>query len=411
MQRREFIMSAASMGLVSLADVVLPKMAWADEKSRMKITDVRLIKVKPRYQAPAEAKGIKTFTGETARPMSIYPEYKGSMSWSPTGINSAYVEITTDKGIKGIGIAGAGGGDVITRHLTKLVLGRDPFDIEKNWDHCWRASLGYSGNAGIATAALGGIDLALWDIVGKALKQPVYNLLGGRVKERIPCYSTSGIESIERLRGYGFTRQKIAVEHGPASGREGMEINLASVERMRKVVGPHGEVMLDCWMAWGEDYTYEMCKLLEAQRVYWVEEVLAPYDYEGFGRLASRITSTRIATGEHEYTRYGFRRLLQTRGAQIWQPDMTWCGGLTELRRIGALAAAYDIPVIPHGGGINGATHWMMANVNSQWAEMFDPKPGFEEQFLITKDATGGLYTQAPDEPGFGWDFLFDGYV
>ena len=101
-----------------------------------------------------------------------------------------------------------------------------------------------------------------------------------------------------------------------------MRKNLELVDRARKLLGPDGEIMLDCWMAFTEDYTYEFAEMLEPYRVYWMEECLPPDDYAGFGRLNKRITSTKIVTGEHEYTRYGFQLLLDYKGAKIWQPDM-----------------------------------------------------------------------------------------
>jgi L-rhamnonate dehydratase len=164
-------------------------------------------------------------------------------------------------------------------------------------------------------------------------------------------------------------------------------------------------------MAWNERYTIEMADLVAPYRVYWMEECLQPHDYEGFGRLNQQIKSTRIVTGEHEYTRYGFRRLLEHRAASIWQPDIHWCGGLTELRRIGALAAAYDIPVIPHGGGAGDSVHYIMATPNSPWAELFMPAPGgppevyqrFEEDYQITRGPEG-IYTRPSERPGLGWD-------
>ena len=123
--------------------------------------------------------------------------------------------------------------------------------------------------------------------------------------------------------------------------------------------------------------------------------------------------STRIVTGEHEYTRYGFRQLLEHHAAAIWQPDIHWCGGLTELRRIGALAAAYDIPVIPHGGGAHDSVHFIAATVNSPWAELFMPAPGgpkevyarYEEDYQLSRGPEG-IYTRPSDKPGFGWDFV-----
>ena len=119
--------------------------------------------------------------------------------------------------------------------------------------------------------------------------------------------------------------------------------NVALVKRTREVLGPDGEIMIDCWMALTEDYTLQLAEALEPYRVYWLEEVLMPDEYEGFARLNSQITSTFLATGEHEYTRYGFGRLLRHGAVDIWQPDINWCGGLSELRHIGSMALANHI--------------------------------------------------------------------
>ena len=321
--------------------------------------------------------------------------------------------MTTDKGITGYGKGGPGGGPIVTGHLAKLMMGRDPFDIERNWDICWRATMSY-GRAGVVFNAISGFDQAMWDIVGKALNVPVYELLGGKARDRQPCYCTGN--DIEQHVAFGYTKLKLALPHGPASGREGMRENVRLVERARKSLGPDGEIMLDCWMALTEDYTTELAAMLEPYRVYWMEEVLQPHDYEGFGRLNAGIKSTKIVTGEHEYGRYGFRRLLLVNGADIWQPDLGWCGGVTELRKIGALAQAYDIPVIPHAGGLNGAIHWSIANVNAPWTELFMPPPGgpkqayqlFEEQYSISRGPEG-IYMSPPELPGMGWSWEASG--
>ncbi len=343
--------------------------------------------------------------------MSVYPEYKAMRSLfmpDPGKVPSFTVEITTDKGIKGYGNGGPGGGMVVIEHLTKLLMNRDPFDIERNWDICWRSTMSY-GRMGVTMNAISGVDMAMWDIIGKALDMPVYRLIGGEVKDRVPAYCTGN--DIEQHVEFGYKRLKLAIPHGPADGRDGMKKNVELVKRARAALGPDGDIMLDCWMSWTERYTIEMCEMLEPYRVYWVEEVLQPHDYKGFGRLNAAIQSTRIATGEHEYGRYGFRYLLEANGASIWQPDIQWCGGLTELRRIGAMASAYDIPVIPHGGGLNGAIHWTIANVNAPWAELFLPPPGgpkevyqIHEEFYQISRGPEGIYTRPRELPGFGWD-------
>ncbi|MBI3683527.1 MAG: L-rhamnonate dehydratase [Acidobacteria bacterium] len=414
---RRSVLRAAPLAATLFRDTspAAPPPPFAGEKSKLKITGIRLVRTRPRRPLPNYKPAPTAWSTqgvEVANPMSVYPEYKAMRSLffpDPGKVPSFTVEISTDKGVKGYGNGGPAGGMVVMDHLAKLLMNRDPFDIERNWDICWRSTMSY-GRMGVTMNAISGVDLAMWDIIGKALDMPVYRLIGGEAKDRVPAYCTGN--DIEQHIEFGYQRLKLAIPHGPADGREGMKKNVELVKRARAALGPDGDIMLDCWMAWTERYTIEMCELLEPYRVYWVEEVLQPHDYAGFGRLSAAIKSTRIATGEHEYGRYGFRYLLEAKGASIWQPDMQWCGGLTELRRIGAMAAAYDIPVIPHGGGLNGAIHWTIANVNAPWAELFLPPPGgpkeayqiHEEQYNLTRGPEG-IYTRPHDRPGFGWDF------
>lgn len=404
MKRRDFLTLAAAPAL--------PALAWAQEKSKLKITDIKIVKTRPRKPyptfKPADGAWSTQFV-EVANPMSIYPEFKPRRDlFAATNVPSFTVEVTTDKGIKGYGNGGPGGGQVVTGHLAKLMMGRDPFDIERNWDICWRSTMSY-GRMGVTMNAISGVDLALWDIVGKALNQPIYRLLGGETKDRVPAYCTGN--DIEQHVQFGYKMLKLAIPHGPASGRAGMKENLELVKRARAALGPDGEIMLDCWMAWTERYTIEMAEMMAPYRIYWMEEVLQPHDYAGFGRLNTTVKSTRIATGEHEYGRYGFRYLLEANGASIWQPDIQWCGGLTELRRIAAMASAYDIPVIPHGGGLNGSIHFSISHVNAPWSELFLPPPGgpkevyqiFEENYQISR-GPDGIYMRPHERPGWGWD-------
>jgi L-rhamnonate dehydratase len=411
MDRRSFL------GGTPLA-LLAPVQAWAQEKSKLKITSVRLVQTRPRKPLPTYTPAAGSWsTGgvEVANPMSIYPEYKAMRSLfqpDPGKLPGFTVEIATDKGIKGYGQGGPAGGAIVEGHMVKLLLNEDPFNIERLWDILWRSTMSY-GRMGAVVHAISGVDLALWDLVGNATGMPVYKLLGGETKPggRIPAYCTGN--DIEQHIEFGYKRLKLAIPHGPADGREGMKKNVELVKRTRAALGPDGDIMLDCWMSWTERYTIEIAEMFEPYRVYWMEECLQPHDYAGFGRLNAAIKSTRIVTGEHEYTRYGFRYLLEHRAAQIWQPDIHWCGGLTELRRIGALAAAYDIPVIPHGGGARDSVHWTAATTNSPWAEMFMPAPGgpaavykqYEEENQLTRGPEG-IYTRPSDKPGFGWDLV-----
>jgi L-rhamnonate dehydratase len=345
--------------------------------------------------------------------MSIYPRYKARRELFMAGdLGPDAVEISTDKGIQGIGYGGPGCSFVIEKHLAKLLVGEDPFDVERLWDIMWRSTL-YYGRKGLVVHAISAVDLALWDIIGNALGLPVYKLLGGETKSKIPAYCTGN--DIEQHLEFGYKRLKLAVPYGPADGREGLKKNVELVKRTREQLGPEGDLMLDCWMALTEHYTMELAEAVEPYRVYWMEECLPPDDYAGFGRLSAAIKSTQMATGEHEYTRYGFRLLLDYKGAAIWQPDLSWCGGITEARHIAALAAAYNIPVIPHGGWSRGGAHYILATTNSPWCEMFMPPPGgppevyrqFEEENNVTRGPEG-IYMRPPDRPGFGWELVVD---
>jgi len=340
------------------------------------------------------------FPGRTPRMRNSIIESGGGAP----GMN--ILEVYTDQGITGR--SSAERMPLIQSDLLPRIVGENPFFVERIWDRMYRHNRKPVAK-GEYIRAMGAVDIAIWDIIGKALGMPVYKVLGGSTKERVPAYCTGN--DIEQHVEFGYKMLKLAIPHGPASGRAGMKENVELVKRARQALGPDGEIMLDCWMAWTERYTIEMAEMMAPYRVYWMEEVLQPHDYAGFGRLNTTIKSTRIATGEHEYGRYGFRYLLEANGASIWQPDIQWCGGLTELRRISAMASAYDIPVIPHGGGLNGSIHFTMANVNAPWAELFLPAPGgpkevyqlFEENYNISR-GPDGIYMKPHDRPGWGWD-------
>ncbi|MDQ6664057.1 MAG: twin-arginine translocation signal domain-containing protein, partial [Acidobacteriota bacterium] len=267
MNRRSFLKTAS----LSAASLGLPPLAFAQEKSKLKITGVRLVEPKLRRPIPqfTPAPGSWSTTGvEVASPMSIYPDYKAERSlFMPDSgkLPGFTVQITTNKGVTGYGAGGTGGGPLVQQHFSKLLIGKDPFDIERLWDTLWRSSM-YYDRAGIGTCAISGVDLALWDLVGNALGMPVYKLIGGETKTRIPAYCTGN--DIEQHLAFGFKRVKLAIPHGPADGRAGMLKNLELVKHTRDQVGPDGDIMLDCWMSWTERYTIEMTEMLTPYRVY-----------------------------------------------------------------------------------------------------------------------------------------------
>src|SRR3954452_21806126 len=230
MNRRSFLTAGG------LCAVSLPALPFQEEKSKLKIIGVRIVQTRPKRPVASytPAPGSWSTSGfEVANPMSIYPEYKAKRSlWNPDPgkLGTFTVEVTTDKGLKGYGSGGAGGAEIIEQHLVKLLIGQDPFDIERLWDVMYRSTMPY-GQAGVAINAIGGGDLALWDLVGNALGVPVYKLLGGATKTRIPSYCT-GNDIAQHLK-FGYKRLKLAMAHGPADGYIGQMKNVELVKRTR----------------------------------------------------------------------------------------------------------------------------------------------------------------------------------
>jgi L-rhamnonate dehydratase len=289
------------------------------------------------------------------------------------------VEVFTDDGLAGIGNAALAPQvtkQVIDLYLKPLLIGRDPWDVEFLWQNMYRKTMAF-GRKGIGMVAISAIDIALWDILGKSAKQPVYRLLGGRTKPRIPVYA-SRLYSVElselaaeakRYKKEGYKAMKLRFGWGPVDGAAGMQRNLDLVHTVREAVGDGIDVMADAYMGWTLDYAKRMLPLLEPFHLRWLEEPVIPDDIGGYAELKSygRIP---IAGGEHEFTAYGFRDLLEARALDYIQFDTNRVGGLTQARKIAALAEAYSIPVIPHAGQTHNY-HVVMASLNSPMAEYF----------------------------------------
>jgi L-alanine-DL-glutamate epimerase-like enolase superfamily enzyme len=289
------------------------------------------------------------------------------------------VEVFTDDGLLGIGNAALAPQvtkQVIDLYLKPLLIGRDPWDIEFLWQTMYRKTMAF-GRKGIGMVAISAIDIALWDILGKSAKQPVYRLLGGRTKPRIPVYA-SRLYSVElneleaeakRYKKEGYKAMKLRFGWGPTDGAAGMQHNLALVRTVREAVGDGVDVMADAYMGWTLEYAKRMLPLLEPFHLRWLEEPVIPDDVLGYAELKS-YGRVPIAGGEHEFTVYGFRDLLQARALDYIQFDTNRVGGIAQARKIAALAEAYSVPVIPHAGQMHNY-HVVMASLNSPMAEYF----------------------------------------
>lgn len=361
----------------------------------MKVTDVKSIVVPM----------ASSFLTESviANPMSGYAPYKARRSSWFGEMASILVEIGTDEGVTGYGYVGGGkaaAATLIESHLKQFVIGKNPFDVELIWEQMYRASQMY-GRRGLAIEAISGIDIALWDIMGKATGLPVYRLIGGRTKDRIKAYVT-GVDPVRHTESQGFTDVKIAMPCGPADGEEGMRSNEAIVRRAREMVGPEGNVMLDCYMAWNVPYTLEMERRLRDYSIRWIEEPVMPDMVDSYLRIRDKVQCM-ITGGEHEYTRFGFKELIGKQAVDIIQPDIYRAGGITELRKIAACASVQDIGIIPHGLGAP-SYHFVMATVTSPMAEFVDVFAQGGELILTGEPVPVNGYITLPDTPGFGYE-------
>lgn len=313
---------------------------------------------------------------------------------------SVITRIRTDSGITGYGLGGGGGAGVyiVERHLRDLLIGANPLNIEMLWDQM-HGSTAFYGRRGLGVMAISGIDLALWDIAGKIAGVPVYQLAGGVTKPRTPVYFTSS--NVELGLKLGCRAFKLPVD-GVPQGREAMKAIVDQVARARTLVGPDADLMIDCLARFDVAFTLDLAERLTEFRVRWIEEPLHPDDTEGYETLCAKVKGTLVASGEHEYTRFGFADLLRHKAVQVAQPDISWSGGFTELRRIAVLADRAGVPLVPHRGGSRFGIHFITATSQCQLAESFGiGETGNELMEALTPRFENG-YAYPPEGPGFG---------
>lgn len=345
-----------------------------------------------------------------ATPMSRYPDYRQSRrSFGINVLGTLVVELEAEDGT--IGFAVTTGGEpaafIVEKHLARFLEGRSPEQYEQIWDQMY-FSTQYYGRKGLVLNAISGVDLALWDLLGKLRGEPVHHLIGGPVRDELQFYATGARPDLAKE--MGFIGGKMPLHHGPAEVEEGLHANLAELGEMRSRVGPDFWLMLDCWMALDLNYAVRLAHAANEHGLKWIEEALSPDDYWGYAELKRNVPAGMLVTaGEHEATRWGFRMLLEMDCCDIIQPDVGWCGGLTELLKISALADARGKLVIPHGSSVY-SYHFVITRHNSPFAEylMMAPKadevvPMFHPQ-LIGEPVPdqGRLAATRLDRPGFG---------
>jgi L-rhamnonate dehydratase len=326
------------------------------------------------------------------------------------------VELELDDGTVGIGNAALAPHAVkttIDTYLKPLLIGADPMDSEYLWQSMYRRTLPF-GRKGIGMTAISAVDLAIWDAKGKLLKQPVFKLLGGRTKSKVPVYASrlysQPLDTLyTEAKAYaeqGFGAVKLRFGWGPKDGIAGMQKNIDLVKTTREAVGDSVDIMADCYMGWNMEYSRRMLRFLEPLNMRWVEEPVISDDLAGYAELRA-LGHVAISGGEHEYSLHGFRQALDLRAFDIAQFDVNRVGGITAAKKIADLCEAYDVTVIPHAGQMHNY-HITMSSYAGPIAEYF-PKVPVEvgnELFWYIFDgepvAKDGFIDLADDKPGFG---------
>ena len=382
----------------------------------MKITEVKAFEIdldalKPKRKHGEEGSSPRPsyqWDGlEPASPMARYPAYKARRSsWSAKWKSTVCI-VTAADGTFGLGISSFAGpvSRIINDHFSPHIVGENCMATEKVFDMMSRLATPY-GSQGMASYAISAVDLALWDLKGKVLNRPVYELLGGPQKEKIFCYAT-GFESAWYLE-LGFRAMKLPFPYSPADGEEGLRKAEELVAAVRDQIGPDVALMLDCWMALDVDYTVRLAERLRPYRLRWIEDYLLPDDTEGFSQVRQRLPWQTLATGEHWYMPQSFARAANQRPVDILQPDPLWVGGISACLRICHIAEAAGLEVIPHGGmNLPYGQHLAYAMPAISWGERSGgvSAPGVPLAETVALPGTAVIedgYLVPSDAPGFG---------
>ena len=379
----------------------------------MNIKEIRVVQLNVPHVPPTTAPYRPSWNNTAPRqlPINKYKEFSNLPSDLPgIGGGDVWVQITAEDGTWGLGSCGFGETTavVIDYVFAPLLEGRDCLAIEFLNDLMQR-SVQRLGSAGHATVAQSAVDLALWDLKGKLLGLPVYSLLGGPCRERILLYATG--DDLDWAQELGFQHFKITNPGHYDMGTKGLNLVEGRVADAREAVGPDADLMLNAVMSYNVEFAVRLAERLRPYDMRWLEEPLIPPDLEGHIALKRAVPWMPIATGEDHHGRHAFRQLVEHRCADVLQPDLKWCGGLSEAQKIYTIGEAAGLITVPHGGANTPfGQHFAMAMPESPIAEYWlgtDPGIPLEEVRPIPGMAMPrDGYVTPPDAPGFGLEIM-----
>jgi L-alanine-DL-glutamate epimerase-like enolase superfamily enzyme len=379
----------------------------------MKITDLVLLEVTGEFPVE-ELRAVES----GSRPLNIYPEFgllgphqRARKLGEMVRHTDVFLEVRTDEGVTGLFGPVDGGHAIILRsEMRDFLIGRDPLAVEKIWDLLLRHNR--HSRSGYYMMAMSALDCALWDLKGKAFGQPVYRLLGGPTQEPVRAYASMLSFSLEpealaaraqEYRQLGYRAQKWFFRYGLAHGGEGAAKNVEVARILREAVGENVALMFDAFNSWDVPYAVDVGRRIAAYRPAWLEEPV-PVDRIDALRTIRERAGIPIATGEHVYTRWQVKQLLDARAVDVIQADPDWCGGISELVKIAALCSAYDVPVCPHGHSLHAALHVAAALPNPVLPQVEflllhqRAKQRFMKGYLEPQNGT----LRPPETPGLG---------
>jgi len=317
--------------------------------------------------------------------------------------NWLFIKIDTDEGITGIGECSGWPRVIETaiKDLTPLLIGEDPAHIERIWQKLQTAMMGHGLLGTVGGGALTGIDMALWDIKGKALGVPVWMLLGGKLRDRIPIYTHANTpEHALAVKARGFT----AIKCG------GVSDPVRKVAGLREAVGDDVEIAIDLhgppWLTPAD--AARVARALEPYDMLWIEDPIAPDNIEGYRRIRDA-AHVPLASGERQATIFGERELIERELVDVIQPDTGRAGGITQMKKIAAMAEAHHIMMAPHSGSLGpvaeyAALHLMASIPNALMLERIDDDWDGRQLTIVPHPVQQDGFLTVPDAPGLGCD-------
>ncbi len=384
----------------------------------MQISHIRIVELAGTIDDPAVY-----WEERSVHPADDYPELRRirEAEWPRAGdlpyrARANFVEVVTEDGL--VGTAGpiiAEQGWVIQRKLAPLLIGADALATERLWEVMYRSSAAH-GRKGLEMLAISAVDCALWDLKGRYFGVPVWRLLGGPTRERIPAYVSTLGTSLEperaagtaaHLAALGFQGMKWFPRFGPADGVEGMRRNVELVRVLREAVGDDVRLMIDAWMSWDVPYTLEFADHVADCDLHWIEDPVMPERLDGFAELNRRLGNRpQLASGERAYTRWELEQLIAA-GVRVLQPEVFWSGGLSELLKMAALASVHAVTLIPHGTSLPTSAHFAFAQPPTLVPMLeYLQRPNLAWQWFFADPVLPqDGYVDPPPRPGLGMDF------